>query len=1445
MSFNPPVALAPLNIVTPLVTGDTLSIDSSVLPLVIHADLNTMRLDISLFGNTYTLLNPTVVGGLHQFTGSVPVDTSQTNTTVQIIGREFNIWRPVTSFPIGYSVVDSNGNVQTVTSSGISGVTQPTWSNSGTTSDGSVTWTFVGTFSNSNATTSWIASNIYATGAVVIDSNGNAQQATSGGTSGPVAPSWNATIGGSTTDNTAHWICLGPPVTPILTFNLIFFDSGMALQIAPPSGLRAYKGQQSCNIEWVTPNFTGFIGVQVMLSSDPAGINPPFQQYGGLVATVERTEQTNIGPPTTAVQVVGNVVTTQTIQNTQLNNFSAALVPSSAVTTDIFYAMVSTVIQDPNTNVVYQSQFNGPLTCGFVNLRKVNPNDFLALQNKEVIAGRLISQITALYPNLDLTPRSELRDLVIDPVSVELSNMSIREWFARCATSISAISQVDNASGNGISDPFIASPIKQQIARAYGLNPTDTQAFIDKQFDILAEQAGLTRGGSTASVVTLTFYTYIKPTATVIIPVGAIVATAASGRTPSLNFQTTGSATIDAAAANSYYQPQFGWYAVTVPAQCLTPGTVGNVGANTISQVVSNVPQGWNVVNLVSAAFGTDIQSNASLAEMIQARLVTGVDSGTRNGYFVTAKGTPGITQAIVVAAGDLYMLRDYDPVRVKHVFGCVDIYTRGLTFAEQDSLTPFEYENTSAYGAFANYVPLTLVDRTLLKFNIGGFASFGLPFYTAVEIIVQRAGNSFYLGTQNAVFDNVGGSIFLDSDDMAYIVTGDSITQTTTPLIINGQAANNLTAIQTLSVVTANSYTVALFARLQSPLSFVPSLQPLISVNSITGNQVTGVVPAPNINLIRTQDFFLLGGSNEDTGTVSVDSTTSALVSKTLSIVSNTVPIDSAMDINFDSGGNTITSKVVNGVTLPAFTVRSADLSTLYVYGVDYFIQTNGPYHNFSLFIPQTTQTNVPFHIPAAPGPFTISPVLNGGVFIADGGVLYANLTPFVKVPSSPGQGQYSVSAAGGYTFNILDATQAILISYTFGSAIPIGGFSPAQVVVSYFKFILAEQLAFVMESDTLTSNTPTPLGKTGFVHNTWLPVSYGNTTLVADPTFVAALVPYTSRYIKVVYNNGTSNVVMREGIDFTLTVSAIQGSAALTRILGGGIPDGASVAVSYFINETFTVATEYPAFVETLANTVSKSQSAGASVLIKAMTANPIDLTLTVTLAPSANADTVDANIRSAISLTLDNASTKLYQSTIVQQVQDVSGVTNVEIPLQKCAKSDGAYDIGIVVPTQTAWNHLAGDPAFAEVKVPANAFITAAQVLPDATIPGGGTPDAYVGILLGSGGAPNQPQAFRRAASIQDFLTNSAVPSFYIIGTDDQISATSPLSPAYAQRILLTIPASVPNPGTQSYFVTYQVFGEGGSNDITISPTEYFVPGHIVINYISSTGTNAGGL
>jgi len=143
---------------------------------------------------------------------------------------------------------------------------------------------------------------------------------------------------------------------------------------------------------------------------------------------------------------------------------------------------------------------------------------------------------------------------------------------------------------------------------------------------------------------------------------------------------------------------------------------------------------------------------------------------------------------------------------------------------------------------------------------------------------------------------------------------------------------------------------------------------------------------------------------------------------------------------------------------------------------------------------------------------------------------------------------------------------------------------------------------------------------------------------------------------------------------------------------------------------------------------------------------------------------------------------------------------------------------------------------DPAFASISLPVNSFITEFPVLPDATVPSGGQPNAFVGMLY-------EGQAFQRCLSIQAFLA-ATVPSFYIIGTNDQINSSTPLPNSYAQRVLLLEAPAITQPTTRAYRVTYQVYGEGGYRDITISSTEYLVPAKVVLNYLAAPVTTTLG-
>jgi len=56
----------------------------------------------------------------------------------------------------------------------------------------------------------WHSSTAYAGGEQILDSSQNAQEVITAGTSGATPPVWNDQVGGTTTDGTVVWRCLGP-----------------------------------------------------------------------------------------------------------------------------------------------------------------------------------------------------------------------------------------------------------------------------------------------------------------------------------------------------------------------------------------------------------------------------------------------------------------------------------------------------------------------------------------------------------------------------------------------------------------------------------------------------------------------------------------------------------------------------------------------------------------------------------------------------------------------------------------------------------------------------------------------------------------------------------------------------------------------------------------------------------------------------------------------------------------------------------------------------------------------------------------------------------------------------------------------------------------------------------------------------------------------------------
>jgi hypothetical protein len=141
-------------------------------------------------------------------------------------------WTGVTT-PVLSTYIVVNGNIQQLTTAGVSGSTAPTWSTvipsasnlfqGGKTTDGTAIWTNRGlpvenwgivsgttavVPTTGTSSTAWRKNTYFSFAGVIIDPNGNLQQVTTQGISGSTAPTWNATLAGTTTDGTAVWTML-------------------------------------------------------------------------------------------------------------------------------------------------------------------------------------------------------------------------------------------------------------------------------------------------------------------------------------------------------------------------------------------------------------------------------------------------------------------------------------------------------------------------------------------------------------------------------------------------------------------------------------------------------------------------------------------------------------------------------------------------------------------------------------------------------------------------------------------------------------------------------------------------------------------------------------------------------------------------------------------------------------------------------------------------------------------------------------------------------------------------------------------------------------------------------------------------------------------------------------------------------------------------------------
>ena len=492
---------------------------------------------------------------------------------------------------------------------------------------------------------------------------------------------------------------------------------------------------------------------------------------------------------------------------------------------DPLYYVTTAVYWDPSA----QSQFETPYSqevLGTPLIFDTTIKDMPQRTQREITVD-FIAAIQRTNAEIACIPGSTTRDVSCDPFASE----SERLWFIanfvhRCGSFLTLL-QLDDANGDGISDNPASSAYKQALKAAMGFTTdSDVQALIDTQFDNLAANCNVARLPGRPSVGQVVCYTTSKPVQDISIPSLTAVWSSANPDlgTPSVRFNVGGTYTMYAANASSYYNFNTKQWEITCDISAELSGEIGNVAAGDITSVTGVT--GVQVINREATVLGTDRESNADLASRAMLGYVS-VDSGTEGGYNAMCAKQIGIVKSKIVKSGDTLMMRDWDPVRQKHIGGKIDVWTQGLLERQVTDTFAFTF-------AIAQNIRCTIVDINTLTFRVQD--SRVTPDTPIVELIYGIPG----FGVRNATTGEdyiVNNSVLLDYQTFRL--------DTSLP-----------------QPVTHIDDIVAADYRFRSINSFVLTVQPVRRIVSVVGEASGALTPGTNYLLYKTEDPLLNGES-------------------------------------------------------------------------------------------------------------------------------------------------------------------------------------------------------------------------------------------------------------------------------------------------------------------------------------------------------------------------------------------------------------------------------------------------------------------------------------------------------------------------------------------------------------------------------------------------------
>jgi hypothetical protein len=506
-----------------------------------------------------------------------------------------------------------------------------------------------------------------------------------------------------------------------------------------------------------------------------------------------------------------------------LNEDQFATIPS----VDPLYYVVSAVYFDPTSGAEIESPYSQEV-LGSPLVIDTAIRDLPGRTQFQVVTD-YVTAIQRVNQDISLIPGSTTRDVSIDPFSSEADRLYFLLDFIHRAQSFLTLLQVDDANGDGLSDPVDSSAYKTALKAALGFSTNAAvQNLIDSAFDKLAGNVTKSRLPGRPAVGQATFYTTSRPAFDLPIPSGTIVTTQADSALgiPSVRFRVGGTYVMLAANADAYFNFDKKRYEIVVDLVAETIGEDGNRPADQIrsAQGVS----GLLVTNEEATIYGLNRESNADLAARAMLSFVS-VDTGTPGGYAATSAAQIGVIKSKVVKSGDELMMRDYDDVRHKHIGGKVDVWVQGLRERQITENFAFTFE-------VARDIQCQIIDLATLTLRVQDSR---VTVNTPITEILDNLGQG--LGVRNV------------TQGLDYILTNAVIVDYQTFRLDPAIVGQPVTGID--DVITADY-------RFRVLNQFQFTFQPVRRVVSVVGEVSGTLTPTSGYNLFKTDDPLLEGES-------------------------------------------------------------------------------------------------------------------------------------------------------------------------------------------------------------------------------------------------------------------------------------------------------------------------------------------------------------------------------------------------------------------------------------------------------------------------------------------------------------------------------------------------------------------------------------------------------